>query len=162
VEGHRGFIFFVSAVILSAIIFLDNGSFAMYTIGRTLVYAAFGGVLMLAVFQRTRRQRLSRVTALLAGIGTYSYSIYLWHIAAFWLLVVFNVIFGFKLPLWPSLAVYVAGAVIMGIAASKVVEWPVLRIRDKLIPSRSDALAQDIRSAAEQAERETVKSLVKD
>lgn len=160
VEGYRSFIFLITAVILSAIVFMDNGSFAMYTIGRTLVYMAFGGVLMLALFARARKQRLSCLAGVLAGIGTYSYSIYLWHIVAFWLLVVFNAIFGFKLPLWPSLAVYVVGAVLMGITASKVVEWPVLRIRDKLIPSRSYALAQGVRPAAEQTEHEITKRLV--
>jgi hypothetical protein len=43
--------------------------------------------------------------------------------------------------------VYILGSIILGIAMARLVEFPVLRIRDRMIPSRSKAL--DIASAKE-------------
>lgn len=74
----------------------------------------------------------------LARIGFYSYSIYLWHVpvrdmAARWVLG----------HVWPPIATevyllaYVAGALTIGIGMARLVELPMLRLRDRWFPSRA-------------------------
>jgi peptidoglycan/LPS O-acetylase OafA/YrhL len=51
-----------------------------------------------------------------------------------------------------------AGAVLTGVVASKVVEWPVLRLRDRFFPSRSQPLpvaGVETQATASQLERDT-------
>jgi peptidoglycan/LPS O-acetylase OafA/YrhL len=87
---------------------------------------------------------VSPVAALVAWIGVYSYAIYLWHVTTMGIL---EREIGSRVFVWLgevssaawliSAAVACIGAVLAGVAASKVVEWPVLRFRDRLFPSRS-------------------------
>jgi peptidoglycan/LPS O-acetylase OafA/YrhL len=83
------------------------------------------------------------LAAALAWIGFYSYTIYLWHVTAMGIL---GRELGTRLlasqggasPLmWLVTATALsAGAVLIGVLASKIVESPVLRLRDRLFPSR--------------------------
>ena len=74
--------------------------------------------------------------ATLAWVGMYSYSIYLWHVT----------IIGFMsrhLDEWPwalSATATTIAAILFGALMSRTVELPVLRIRDRLFPSRSAEL----------------------
>jgi peptidoglycan/LPS O-acetylase OafA/YrhL len=83
--------------------------------------------LLLAVHSELRR-------GLLARIGFYSYSIYLWHYPI-------STIGMDNLPLngptWVRLVVYVGLCLGIGIGAARLVELPFLRLRDRLFPSRS-------------------------
>jgi peptidoglycan/LPS O-acetylase OafA/YrhL len=69
-------------------------------------------------------------------IGRHSYSIYLWHmpIALFWNIVSPMNFIGFALCCGSSI-----GA---GILMAKIVEWPVLKWRDKVFPSGAEAREQ--------------------
>lgn len=88
---------------------------------------------------------MSPIAALVAWIGVYSYAIYLWHVTALGIL---EREIGSRLFVWfggvssfswlVSAALVCIGAVLAGVVASKVVEWPVLRFRDRLFPSRSN------------------------
>jgi len=69
----------------------------------------------------------------LAWVGVYSYSIYLWHLPLSRLLHT-TVGAGITLAYWPF--VYVAGSIVAGVAMSKLVEWPMLRLRDRWFPRR--------------------------
>jgi len=84
----------------------------------------------------------------LAVIGTYSYSIYLWHIPVRffglgWLP-------GEAAPLTRA-AVYLALCIVAGVAAAWLVERPFLALRDHLFPTRSQAVSSARRSVGEAA-----------
>jgi peptidoglycan/LPS O-acetylase OafA/YrhL len=87
---------------------------------------------------------VSPLAKFVAWIGLYSYAIYLWHVTAMGIL---GREIGLRLLHWqggPSALTWLvsavalcAGSVLVGVLASKVVEWPMLRLRDRLFPSRS-------------------------
>lgn len=73
-----------------------------------------------------------------AKLGAFSYSIYLWHLWA-----LFEVgHLGVPPPRSPlAVAAYMLGGIAVGIAMAKMVEVPVLMVRDRVFPSRSGSLA---------------------
>jgi len=81
---------------------------------------------------------------LVAWIGVYSYTIYLWHVTTMGIVerVVGGRILSGAEPsnsiAWVACAAMsCTGAVLAGVAASKLVEQPVLLLRDRLFPSRT-------------------------
>lgn len=117
----------LAIVLLSTIPVEDR---AMTTWGLTVVYLGAGIVVAKAVAFEARGflRILSRA---LAPIGYYSYSIYLWHI-------LFN--FRFMRHLGASSAFvrcvcWVGGSILFGIVAARIIELPVLRLRDRYFPS---------------------------
>jgi peptidoglycan/LPS O-acetylase OafA/YrhL len=100
----------------------------MHTVGFTMLSAGAACWLLVAVHREGRQ-------GVLAWIGFYSYSIYLWHYVMSTL--------GMKYlspadasPL-VQLPIYIGGSLLAGVLASKIVEMPILRLRDRLFPSRS-------------------------
>lgn len=110
---------------------------AFYALDLTLNYLG-SGLLVLSVL---RVQTVK--TALLRGLvtaGACSYCIYLWHLpVANWLVYFVYYQTGWE-SWWPYPVVYVTGSVAVGIGMSKLIEWPTLRLRDRLFPSTSKAL----------------------
>jgi peptidoglycan/LPS O-acetylase OafA/YrhL len=97
------------------------------SIGFTLLSVSAALWLLLAVYAKLRR-------GVLARIGFYSYSIYLWHYP------ISTIAMPNLLPtgaVWLRLSVYVALCLIVGVGAAFLVEVPFLRLRDRLFPSRS-------------------------
>jgi len=124
------------------------------TYGLTLVYLGCG-LLLLGVLNMQLDG--SRTVALLAAIGAYSYSIYLWHLA------VKQWVVG---QLWAHVPtenwffysfVYFAGAIVLGVAMARLIEYPVLRFRDRVYPSASTAVERPAPAPA--AERAAPSSL---
>jgi peptidoglycan/LPS O-acetylase OafA/YrhL len=81
-----------------------------------------------------------------AYVGMYSYSIYLWHGPT-------DALFpGFVRRLlhissfngYERFAVYVVGSLGIGITMSKLIEYPVLRLRDKIFPALQGALVVSV------------------
>jgi peptidoglycan/LPS O-acetylase OafA/YrhL len=98
------------------------------------VFAFGAGALILGgLHSRTLVKGPCRV---LARIGFYSYSIYLWHMPIHhWLIVILEVKSGPGPNWWIYSAVYLCGSIGIGILMARLVEYPVLRIRDRLFPS---------------------------
>jgi len=90
----------------------------------TLNLAAFGLIVLWAVPRTYVRSRV------LEEIGRYSYSIYLWHfvVAAIW--------DNQRGCTWVGFGGVVLTTLAVGIAMALIVEAPVLRLRDSLIPAR--------------------------
>jgi peptidoglycan/LPS O-acetylase OafA/YrhL len=144
---------YASAVCLLPAIVLDVNAPLMHSLGVTLLYFGFGGVLVwFSGVSMPTQGPLRWFAGLLARVGTQSYSIYLWHVPmAFGGLHLMRIVCEkLRLPVVYVYAhglAYILGSIILGIAMARLVEFPVLRIRDRLIPSRSKAI--DIASAKE-------------
>lgn len=88
----------------------------------------------------------SRAARGLAAIGAFSYSIYVWHLDVVMHPMLLWVRHGALADLpatvrWPLLmSLYMAIAIGVGIFLAKLVETPTLRMRDRRMPARSDAL----------------------
>lgn len=94
----------------------------IYTFGFTGFYLGSGAILMAAI----GGVRDCRLTRYLAAIGTFSYSIYLWHAAVgSWL---------FPATTWEHCILYFVASILIGVGLSKLIEMPLLRARDALIP----------------------------
>ena len=109
-----------------------------YTLGLTMFYLGSGALLMGLVVKERDRGRFFNLVSL---IGAYSYSIYLWHIAVrSWGIFLLEKAFNVSLSNNVSAVVYLVGSIVIGIIMAKLVEYPVLRIRDRLFPSRSGSI----------------------
>jgi peptidoglycan/LPS O-acetylase OafA/YrhL len=135
-----------TAICLSCILATYEESPFMLSFGFTLVHLGFGGLLVLALYAElpassSRWSELARhVGNVFAHVGTYSYSIYLWHVAivAHMLGVVLAVV---PVRLGPALqtALYVALSIGAGILMAQIVEFPALAMRNRLFPSAGSA-----------------------
>jgi peptidoglycan/LPS O-acetylase OafA/YrhL len=107
----------------------------VYVYGLTLAYVGSGLLLLAALGSPLPDSRW--IDAIAYG-GSHSYSIYLWHMpVATWLLPpVGRLLAGHES--WPAtLSVYLLASVAFGLVAANLVEFPVLRLRDHLFPSRA-------------------------
>ena len=113
----------------------SNG-FWLGTIGFTLLYFAWGGVLMGAIALPARVWN-NAVGRIVAWVGFYSYSIYLWHL--FIAATVIKGVAALRLTNYPHLMmlVYSILAVLGGYLAAKAVEMPMLALRDRLFPRKT-------------------------
>jgi peptidoglycan/LPS O-acetylase OafA/YrhL len=96
------------------------------------------------------------LTSPLALLGTYSYSIYLWHMAIiYWVTPHLRTSVSWEL----RALLYFGGAFVIGITMAKVVELPTIRLRDRLFPTRSltgDSLADRLTALRDTREPATV------
>jgi peptidoglycan/LPS O-acetylase OafA/YrhL len=110
------------------------------TVGFTLLYLGFGGLLLLALIPPLRsaglwRHPVLRATMRVAAwIGTYSYAIYLWHVAvSAWATPLLLRVFGWTPSPVPGMAIYFVGAIGVGVVMTQLIERPFLRLRHRLV-----------------------------
>ena len=106
----------------------------MFTWGLTTNVLASGMALMSALGLRSLGK--TGVSRAVARIGLDSYSIYLWH--AFVQVGVGQLFLKLSLPEFGPAArtIYVAASLFVGIEFAKIIEHPMLRLRNRLYPSR--------------------------
>ncbi|MBV9181170.1 MAG: acyltransferase [Acidobacteria bacterium] len=138
---------FAGGALLTPICILNVENWHIYTWGLSCTYLGFAFILVWAIHLPVPRRNLLTVPLnLLARVGFYSYSIYLWH----WLVVnFFRPCFRYQCittgtPVewsstwetwqWPLSIVF---SILLGIAMAAVVEQPMLRHRDRWFPSRT-------------------------
>jgi peptidoglycan/LPS O-acetylase OafA/YrhL len=122
---------FMAFLAVTVLLVVPKESHFMKTIGLTIVYLGFGFLVIRATEWRAPDigQPIAR---LLAKIGFHSYPIYLWH----------ESVHRAVLSWMPGrsgfvqFATYVAGSIIVGIAASRLIEIPVLAYRDRHFPRK--------------------------
>jgi peptidoglycan/LPS O-acetylase OafA/YrhL len=112
-----------AALMLAAI---PRATPVMHTVGFSLVFFGWGFLLARTVDARANRNLSMLVVRPLAAIGYFSYSIYLWH--------------GWIARLFPhstllSFGLCLAASLVLGIAMAKLVEYPILRMRDRVFPT---------------------------
>jgi peptidoglycan/LPS O-acetylase OafA/YrhL len=140
-----------SACLLSTVFLFPRDSRLFSTVGFTCVYLGFGGVLLLSIYlQGILFGKIARFVGAVgtgaASVGMYSYSIYLWHGPT-------NALFpGFVRRLLhissfsgnERFAVYTVGSLVIGITMSKIIEYPILRLRDKIFPALQGTVAVSV------------------
>jgi len=130
----------LTAALLSTCYFFSRDDKFLLTFGLTFLYLGFGGLLVLTLELRnilsgTGAIVASRIGRVCGVIGMYSYSIYLWHAV----LIAATQVFLRKNPhmhvaevaLFPF---YLLGSIALGIFFARLIEFPVLRFRDRLFP----------------------------
>lgn len=139
--NYRNQLAILCAALLSVPLIVSRETPAFVTFGLTGMYLGFGILLMLSLFVRDvlpsrMRPALSLVASGMAFLGVYSYSIYLWHIPmAFWTPAIGRRIFHVDLPVWVAFVVSFIASLIVGITMARVVEFPMLRIRERFFPT---------------------------
>jgi len=133
--------------LLTPIYFFEVENWHMYTWGLTCTYLGFACILVWAIYIPFQRSLLIAFPInLLAPIGFFSYSIYLWHwLIIYWLrpYIRYRCITTGTPFLWSSdwetwqWPLCVLFSILGGIAMATVVEQPVLRLRDRWFPSRT-------------------------
>ena len=136
--------------LLSPMFFLERATVPfVWTVGFTMLYLGYGCLLVALLYSPvdnspTGRLIGSKSARLLAWVGTYSYTIYLWFgmLSDRPVTAVFRHVH--SLPpslLWPlSTLLYVVLAVAAGYVMGKLVDGPSLALRDRLFPARASAL----------------------
>lgn len=141
----------LSCSLLLFAVLLERTTFWMFTFGLSALYMGFGGLLVLslsaaqppetALDQKAPLSGLQRVTAALgsglAFVGYYSYAIYLWHppVSSGGIRLLRKVV-SVDMPPTLEFVLYVIVSIAMGVAMTKLVEAPALKLRDRLWPSR--------------------------
>lgn len=129
-------------LILPPFVLSRSDSPFVYTWGLSTNYLA--GLCLLAWFVGCK-PRANPLIRGLAGVGRHSYSIYIWHMTAYYLLLyVINGQITAK-PTWDGPYVlqsllFFGVAIVVGTLLSVLIELPTLRLRDRLSPSRSGDL----------------------
>lgn len=99
----------------------------VFVFGLTTNYIA-AGLILLGLLKIDLGK--SRLNLSLAHIGQFSYSIYLWHLPVQdWLAIPVNNYFERNWFLYAG--IYLFGSFLLGIILSKVIEYPILKIRDR-------------------------------
>jgi peptidoglycan/LPS O-acetylase OafA/YrhL len=134
-------------MLLAPVYYLQLEYWHMYTWGLTCTFLGFACILTWAIHLPFQGGHLlSLPVELLARIGFYSYSIYLWH----WNLIYYLLPYvrtrcmttGSPMVWTPALEsrqwLFCVGlSIVVGIAMAMIVEQPVLRLRDRWFPSRT-------------------------
>jgi peptidoglycan/LPS O-acetylase OafA/YrhL len=121
-------------LLLPAFIFTHSETPAIYSVGVTGFFVG-SGLLVLAAVMRPPAD--SRAVRAVAYVGRHSYSIYLWHMTV--IVNVWRFTDGPGITTPGHLAAFIALGVLVGVAAAKLIEMPVLRLRDRLCPAEARA-----------------------
>lgn len=140
----RTLIFFLLAALLTApCLVWGPESFFCYVVGLTTLYVGFGIVLLTLMINPLP---VNFLTSPIARIGVYSYSIYIWHR-------LFQMGSEICVPnapgnLFLKEVVYLIGAIFGGIVMAKVIEMPMLALRERVIPARRGAAESPVPESA--------------
>jgi peptidoglycan/LPS O-acetylase OafA/YrhL len=128
-------------MVLAAIAFLagfPKGSGLGSTVGYTVTMLGATAFLLL-LYKAEWVPRLSFVLRPIGLLGIYSYALYLWHMAAARVAerIVEKVLPGFDAPLIETAINYIF-AILVAVTITCLVEWPALKLRNKVMPARLD------------------------
>lgn len=130
----------MSVALVSTCAWLRQDGFAMCTIGLPCLTVGFGGIMLCALLWPSSRWTTSPFARGLAYVGRHSYSVYLWHMPVLLLCLSPGVAGILHVGSVALLGTYGLVTLIVGTGMAKLVEVPMLRLRDRLYPARSDAV----------------------
>lgn len=127
-----------TALIAPAFIFSHRTTPFITTYGLTLFYVGGGCLLVGLLFTKARFRIVERF---LAYVGSYSYSVYLWHMPFLLWVVPWFAKSVIGVEKWIiKIGIYLPGSVLFGILMARLIEIPVLRMRDRWFPSKANPL----------------------
>ena len=137
---RRAVLVALSSLLISTSLFFPLRSKTMLGVGLTAMYLGFGIVLLLClrvigVLPSAASNMVQLFGAGFAYVGTYSYSIYLWHEAVeSWGPPFMRRFLHITMGIFSGSIFYIVVSVLFGIALSKLVEYPMLKLRDRVFP----------------------------
>ena len=129
-----------SILLLSPIAFLSNTHPFIYTVGFSMVSAGFALLLTMVLYPVKPLKPLGRAGRALARLGQVSYAFYLWHglVLSFGKGLLPHVEVGEMSVLsYAEIAISFAATLILAFATTWLIEQPLLRMRDRWLPSRA-------------------------
>jgi peptidoglycan/LPS O-acetylase OafA/YrhL len=103
-------------------------SAVMYTVGLMAMYVGSGMLVAGAVSYDVRPRRL---LGMVAAVGGFSYSIYLWHMPVLRMgIPLIEQMMGGPFGFGARTALYLGGSIVLGIVMARLVEVPALKLRD--------------------------------
>jgi peptidoglycan/LPS O-acetylase OafA/YrhL len=128
-----------AAVLGSAALLPSYRGFYVHTFGFTVHYLGTGALMVGVMLCEVPNNRL---TVSLARLATFSYSIFLWHMALmYWAMPPLRAL---SISWEPRTAIYMIGAMVIGTTMAYFLELPLLRYRDRKFPSRLRASRQQV------------------
>lgn len=147
---HRTELVSVLAGAIAFVFAVPKYSVLMATIGYWIVALGSAAALVLLVCSKPGmgvlgKARATRLYAVVAGLGFYSYGIYLWHRTGYRLFLKVEQELGFSatVDFYVGTVFYVVGGVLAGIMMTKLVELPALALRERFFPAAIPPLRAD-------------------
>lgn len=131
----------LGTALLCPALFLPQRNRLMVTAGLTATYLGFGILLMLSlrvrgILPEFLGKPCGRLGNALATIGMYSYPIYLWHEPVrTWVFALVQKFLGHPVAAWLHFFIYLSTTILVGILFSRLVEYPILKLRDRFLPA---------------------------
>jgi peptidoglycan/LPS O-acetylase OafA/YrhL len=125
------------------------------TLGYTVAYLTAAGFLLL-LYRAAWVPRTRWPAQGMAAMGRYSYGIYIWHVLAAQLVTGWLPGMEYRTPTPAAQLAKYAAAITLGIVATLVVERPMLRWRERLVPAAARPVPLPSEPAAVAADRELV------
>ncbi len=136
---QRPAFFFAMAIclILPFIFELEKSRFAQ-TFGLLFLSCGCSMAVTATLFAKRAVSQTNFCARKLGEIGRCSYAIYLWHMPVwYWILPELETYRTFQIPAWIRLCAYVGLSLAFGMALTRWVEEPCLRLRERLFPRRT-------------------------
>lgn len=135
-NNHTYFFMTIALLLIAPAFILIPENFIMLTAGFNLIHLGFAIILLIMIGEKgekllNRNAMIRAITNVIAAIGVYSYSIYLWHMT------VQNILLRYFTNLWTESLLYLIVAIGTGYFTAKCIERPLLRLRDRYFPSKS-------------------------
>lgn len=150
IAKHRWLLILIGLILISPMAMIDQlNSPMIWTVGFTMLYVGYGCILLAFIHTKPTDGLLGRaigspVAAILAWIGVFSYSIYLWQSEVaqqFTMRLIPHLPHKPVSLLWLIVTVLdMAGAILFGALLSKLIEMPVLSLRERLFPREERAV----------------------
>jgi peptidoglycan/LPS O-acetylase OafA/YrhL len=130
-QRARGWLAAGGLALLSPAFYFDHDTTPwITTFGFTMFYVGSGMILTAAV---AREWPATRVITFLAQLGSYSYSIYLWHaVVLMWGVPLIEQLLRVEFNKWFATALFMVGSLALGVLMGRMIEAPCLRLRDRL------------------------------
>lgn len=137
VSGRFGLILSSVIVFISFLwpFFYEQHVWETFVFGYALLNVGFSLALIVVLERVNLINTKSKLAGLMANMGRGSYNIYIWHMFVALPVLTF-VNRQFPLPYYASIILYMTLSVLVGLVLTKYVEEPILKLRNKLTPSK--------------------------